>query len=274
VFGSAWFGLFSGIMTLLILFLSEIIPKTLGALYWRKLAKPTALFVRGLIIGLYPLIKISEWLIRVITRKKPLNAFNRDEFIAMASLGERSGEIKRGESRILRNLFRLGSLKAADIMTPRTVISALPQDATVAQAMDSVAQMPFSRLPVYEKDLDSISGFVLRTDLLLHKARNEDLVTVESLKRDILFVDENLPLSGLLDTLLDRRRQIAVVAGEYGETKGIVTLEDAVETLLGLEIVDEMDHVEDMQALARQQWRKRAGTLGLDTDRSGQKDSG
>ena len=115
---------------------------------------------------------------------------------------------------------------------------------------------------------------MLRTDLLLHKARNEDLVTVGSLKRDILFVDENLPLSGLLDTLLDRRRQIAVVAGEYGETKGIVTLEDAVETLLGLEIVDEMDRVEDMQALARQQWRKRAGTLGLDTDRSGQKDSG
>jgi CBS domain containing-hemolysin-like protein len=151
-------------------------------------------------------------------------------------------------------------------MTPRTVISALPQDLTVSEAMNFVSQMPFSRLPVYKKDLDSISGFVLKQDLLMCKAKNKDQVKIESLKREIMVVVESLSLSGLLDILLDQRRHIAVVTGEYGETKGIVTLEDALETLLGLEIVDEMDRVEDMQALARQQWKKRARALGLDTD--------
>ncbi|MEJ2246884.1 MAG: hemolysin family protein [Acidobacteriota bacterium] len=271
VFGSAWFGLFSAVMTLMILFLSEIIPKTLGVVFWRKLAKPTAIFIRGLIFSLYPLIKISEWVTRLIARKKGLHVFSRDEFIAMASIGEKTGELERGESRILRNLFKLGSLKVANVMTPRTVISALQQDMTVLEAMNSISQTPFSRLPVYKKNLDNISGFVLKTDLLLYKAKNEDHVKIESLKRDILFVVENLSLSGLLDTLLDRRQHIAVVTGEYGETKGIVTLEDVVETLLGLEIIDEMDRVEDMQVLARQQWEKRARALGLDMNNATQK---
>jgi CBS domain containing-hemolysin-like protein len=264
VFGSAWFGLFSAVMTLMILFLSEIVPKTIGAVHWRKLAKPTAVFVRGLILGLYPLIKISQWLTRLIARRKDLHVFSREEFIAMANIGEQTGKIDRSESRIIRNLFRFESLKVADIMTPRTVISALPQSMTVAQAMDIISQVPFSRLPVYANDLDNISGFVLKQDLLLCKARDQDQVKLESLKREILIVVESLSVSGLLETFLDRRRHIAVVSGEYGETSGIVTLEDAVETLLGLEIVDEMDRVEDMQALARQQWKKRARALGLD----------
>ncbi len=268
VFGSAWFGLFSAVMTLMILFLSEIVPKTIGAVYWRKLAKPTAIFVRALILSLYPLIKISEWLTRMIARQKGLNVFSRDEFIAMANIGEQAGKIDRNESRIIRNLFQFESLKVVDIMTPRTVIMALQQDTTVVEAVDTVSQMPFSRLPIYKKDLDSISGFVLKTDLLLCKAQNQDRVKLESLKREILIVVENLSVSGLLEILLDKRQHIAVVAGEYGETKGIVTLEDAVETLLGLEIVDEMDRVEDMQALARQQWEKRAGALGLGIDKS------
>jgi len=266
VFGSAWFGLFSALMTLMILFLSEIIPKTIGAVYWRRLVKPTAIFVRSLILSLYPLIKLSEWLTRLIARRKGMHVFSRDEFLAMANIGEQSGKIDRSESRIIRNLFKLGSLKVVDIMTPRTVIAALQQDLMISEAMNLISQMSFSRLPVYRKDLDSITGFVLKQDLLLYKARNEDQVKLESLKRDIMIVVENLPLSGLLDTLLDRRQHIAVVAGEYGETKGIVTLEDALETLLGLEIVDEMDRVEDMQALARQQWKKRAGVLGLDIE--------
>jgi CBS domain containing-hemolysin-like protein len=264
VFGSAWFGLFSAVMTLMILFLSEIIPKTLGAVFWRKLVKPTAIFIRGLILCLYPLIKISEWLMRLIARRKGVHVFSRDEFIAMAGVGERSGEIDRDESRIIRNLFKFDSLKVVDIMTPRTVISALQKDLTVTEAMNSIPNTPFSRLPIYGKDLDDIKGFVLKTDLLLYKANDKDLIKIESLKREILFVVENLSLSGLLDTLLDRRQHIAVVTGEYGETTGVVTLEDVVETLLGLEIIDEMDTVEDMQALARQQWEKRAGALGLD----------
>ncbi len=264
VFGSAWFGLFSAIMTLLILFLSEIVPKTLGAVFWRTLAGPTAIFVRGLILALYPLIKISEWLTRLIARRKGLHVFSREEFIAMARVGERAGKIDEDESRIIRNLFRFESLKVVDIMTPRTVISALREDLTVVEAMDAIANMPFSRLPLFRTDLDNITGFILRTDLLLSKAQGHDEAKIDTLKRDILTVTAEMSLSDLLEALLDQRRHIAVVAGEYGETKGLVTLEDVVETLLGLEIVDESDKVEDMQALARLQWQKRAKTLGLD----------
>lgn len=266
VFGSAWFGLFSAVMTLLILFFSEIIPKTLGAVHWRRLAKPTAIFVRTLILSLYPLIKISEWLTRLVAKRKGIHSFNREEFLAMVHVGEQAGKIDTDESRILQNLFRLESLKVSDIMTPRTVISALQQDLTVGQAMDAVTQSPFSRIPVFGRDQDEITGFVLRQDLLLCKAKDQDTVRLKSLKRDILIVVENLTISGLLALLLDKRQHIAVVAGEYGETKGLVTLEDVVETLLGMEIVDESDDVEDMQALARQQWGKRARALGINTE--------
>lgn len=266
VFGSAWFGFFSAVMTLMILFFSEIIPKTLGAVYWRKLAKPTAVFVRALILGLYPLIKVSEWLTRLIARHKGGHAFNREEFLAMASVGVQAGQIARDESRIIRNLFRFESLKVVDIMTPRTVISALQQDLTVAESMDAAAKMPFSRIPVFGTDRDDITGFVLKQDLFLKKANDQDSVRLVSLKREALFVTENLTLSGVLDILLDRRQHIAIVTGEYGETKGLVTLEDVVETLLGLEIVDESDRVEDMQALARQLWAKRAESLGIELE--------
>jgi len=263
VFGSAWFGLFSAVMTLMILFLSEIIPKTLGAVYWRQLAGLTAIFVRGLILALYPLIWLSEGLTRLIARRKILHVFNREEFVAMAGIGEQAGEINPHESRIIRNLFRLGRLTAEDIMTPRTVIVALKADATVAEAITSGPESFFSRLPLYHADLDDIDGFVLRDDLLLALARDQYSVKLQTLRRDILTVPGDMPLSGLLEFFLDHRQHIALVVGEYGGTKGLVTLEDAVETLLGLEIVDELDQVEDMQAYARRQWAKRAKALGL-----------
>jgi CBS domain containing-hemolysin-like protein len=269
VFGSAWFGLFSAVMTLMILFLSEIIPKTLGAVYWRQLAGLTAIFVRGLILALYPLIWLSEGLTRLIARRKILHVFNREEFVAMAGIGEQAGEINPHESRIIRNLFRLGRLTAEDIMTPRTVIVALKADATVAEAITSGPESFFSRLPLYHADLDDIDGFVLRDDLLLALARDQDSVKLQTLRRDILTVPGDMPLSGLLEFFLDHRQHIALVVGEYGGTKGLVTLEDAVETLLGLEIVDELDQVEDMQAYARRQWAKRAKALGLRVGRTG-----
>ena len=264
VFGSAWFGLFSAVMTLMILFRSEIIPKTLGAVYWRKLAGITATFLRVLIITLYPLIWISEGLTRLIARRKPVHAFSRDEFIAMAGIGERAGQIDKRESRIIRNLFRFGFLKARDIMTPRTVMHCLREEMTVTEALRAGDAIPFSRLPIYRKDIDHITGFILKDDMLLSKSRNQGDVRLEILRRDITTVAGDMPLSGLLEFLLDHRRHIALVADEYGATMGLVTLEDVVETLLGMEIVDEMDKVEDMQALARQQWEKRARTLGLE----------
>ena len=195
VFGSAWFGLFSAVMTLMILFLSEIIPKTIGAVYWRNLAGLTAQFVRGLIWALYPLIWVSEALTRLIARRKSAHVFSREEFIAMAGIGERAGKIDQHESRIIQNLFRFDSLTASDIMTPRTVISGLPQDMSVTEALDAKPSVTFSRLPLYQADLDHITGFILKDDLLISKARDRGDVKLETLKREIKTVLGNMSLS-------------------------------------------------------------------------------
>ena len=266
IFGSYWFGLFSAIMTLVILFLTEITPKTLGAIYWNKLTGSTAIFIRFLIISLYPLIWISEKLTRMIIRGKPAHVFSRDELVAMASIGEETGQINESESRMIRNLFRFGALKAKDIMTPRTVILALQQDMTVNEALTVKSDFEFSRLPLYRTNIDEITGFILKDELLLAKAQGKVDAKLKDFKREITVIIGSMKLSDLLELMLDQRVHIALVVGEYGETQGIVTLEDVVETLLGLEIVDEMDKVEDMRVLARQQWLKRAKTYGIEID--------
>ena len=266
VFGSTWFGLFSAVMTLMILFLSEIIPKTIGAIYWRNLAGFTARFILGLIWALYPLIWVSEALTRLVARGKKAHMFSRDEFIAMAGIGERAGKIDPRESRIIRNLFRFDSLTASDIMTPRTVIVGFPQEMDITEALQTKPTLTFSRLPIYQGDLDHITGFILKDDLLNTKAMGRGEVKIEALKREIKTVPGNMSLSNLFGFLLEKRQHIALVVDEYGGSRGLVTTEDVVETLLGLEIVDEMDKVQDMQALARRQWAKRAKALGLDVD--------
>ncbi len=268
VFGSGWMGLFSAGMTLLILFLSEIIPKTLGAVYWRKLSWSTAQFVRALVVLLFPLIWLTEQVTKLIARRRDVHAFDRQEFVAMADLGQRSGQIDERESRIIRNLFRLVSLTAQDIMTPRTVMFAVQRDTRVADALSQWPDCPFSRIPLFGRDLDDVTGFILKDDLLLAQAQGRGDQPLASLEREIATVEGQTRLSDVLELLLDRRQHIALVAGDYGGTRGLVTLEDVVETLLGMEIVDEVDRVEDMQALARRQWRKRARALGLKVDQA------
>ena len=264
VFGSAWFGVFSAVMTLLILFLSEILPKTLGAVYWRSLTGITAIYVNILVKSMYPLILVSEKLTKLIAHGQTVHVFSRDEFIAMAHIGQQSGHINERESRIIRNLFRFGSLTAQDIMTPRTVMVALPESISISDALQVKMSIPFSRIPVYATHQDAMTGFVLREDMLTAQTHGTGDRPLTALRRDILTVAGNTPLSTLLELLLDKRHHIAVVIGEYGETEGVVTLEDVVETLLGIEIVDEGDKVDDMQHLARQLWRKRARALGME----------
>ncbi len=266
VFGSNSLGIFSAVMTLMILYLSEIIPKTIGAVYWRKLVGVTAAFIKLLIYILAPLIWLSEGLTRLIARGKKVDVFSRSEFIAMANIGEQTGEIEEHESRIIRNLFKFGSLRTADIMTPRSVISALPENISINQAAEKAIHSSFSRLPVHGVNLDEITGFVLKDEIVVRNVEGQGAVPLESLKRKIFCVPENMLLSDLLEYLLDNRQHIALVVDEYGGTRGLVTLEDVVETLLGMEIVDEKDSVADMRALARQKWEKRAKSLGIDLE--------
>lgn len=263
VFGNAWIGLFSAVMTALILFLSEIVPKTIGAVYWKAFVGMTVHFVNVLITFLYPLVWVSNGLTKLISRGKKDHVFSRDEFLAMAGIGEQSGHLEEHESRIIRNIFRFGAMTITSVMTPRTVMTALQQDLTVEQVLPRVSRTSFSRLPIYGLDLDDITGFVLKDDVLICMSTSRCQGALSSLRRDILRVPETLSLSGQLEVFLEKRQQIALVVDEYGGTRGLVSLEDVVETLFGMEIMDEMDKVADMQALARQQWKKRAESLGV-----------
>ena len=263
VFGSTWFGVFSAIMTLAILIFSEIIPKTLGTMYWRRLSGLVAYFVRTIIVALYPVIWFSERLTKLLVRGKQTNVFSRREFAALASIGEESGQIDPLESRIIRNLLAFGAIKVEDIMTPRSVMLAFEENKTVAELLVDRPKLTFSRLPIYDGDLDNITGFVLKTDMLLAKVNHAMHKPLTQFKRDITFVFSKMKLFDLLELMLKNRIHIAITVGEYGEVKGLVTLEDVFETLLGLEIVDEIDRVEDMQALARQMMDRRVERLGM-----------
>ena len=215
---------------------------------------------------LYPLILLSEYLTKLIARGKPVHAFSREEFVALASIGESSGHIKEGESRIIRNLFTFHSLGAKDIMTPRTVMVTYQQDHSIHDVVGDSTALPFTRIPLWGENQDDITGFVLKDDMLLAEAQDKPDAKLSTMRRELVTVNDNMPLSDLLEYLLDNRAHIALVVDEYGGTAGIVTLEDVIETLLGMEIVDEADQTADMQSLARRQWEKRARALGLEVD--------
>jgi CBS domain containing-hemolysin-like protein len=264
VFGSAWFGLFSAIMTLAILFLSEIVPKTIGAIYWARLAGVTALFVNSLILSLYPIVWLSEKLTKFISRGQDVHIFSRTEFLAMARVAEQSGQLSDNESRIIANLFLFESLRVKDIMTPRTVMSTLDEELTIAAAAIYASKNPFSRLPIYKTDTHNITGFALRDDILQKEAEERGHETVATIKRPIHAVPELASLSALLKHFLKNQQHIAIVFDEYGDVSGLVTLEDLLETLMGMEIVDEKDSVVDMRALARKKWAERMKALNME----------
>jgi CBS domain containing-hemolysin-like protein len=263
VFASVPVGVISAVLTLLILIFSEIIPKTLGAVYWRTIAPVVVRLLVPTIWSMWPLVKLSQGLTYLLSQDEDEAAFSREEFTAMAELGEEEGVFEEKESRILRNLFRFNSLRVKDVMTPRTVVFDLPESKTIGEVVDEHEEFRFSRIPVYDDTPDDVTGYVLKDEMLLHAAQEEHDVSLEEIAREILVVRETLPLPDLLERLLDRLEHIALVVDEYGGVAGVVTMEDVVETLLGLEIVDEADSVEDMQALARKQWFKRARELGV-----------
>jgi CBS domain containing-hemolysin-like protein len=263
-FGESYVGIAMAVLTLLILFLSEIVPKTLGAVFWRSLAGPTAWFIQTLIWVLYPFIWVSERLTKLITAGKEVHVFSREEFAAMAEIGAESGHLDDAESRILRNLFRFPELRADDIMTPRTVVFALQQDLTVAEVLVKHPEIPFSRIPIYGRNRDDITGFVLKTDLLIAQLQGRGDDPIAALKRELGIVLEDASVEHVADELLGERSHLLAVFDDHGGLAGVVSLEDVVETLIGIEIVDEADRVDDLRRLARQKWEKRMERLGLD----------
>ena len=263
-FGDKYVGIAMAVLTLLILFLSEIIPKTLGAVYWRQLATWTARFIQLLIWGLFPLIYVSELLTKLLTRGKKAHGFSREEFTALADIGAQGGHLDPKESRILQNLFLFPELRAQDIMTPRTVVFALQQDTCVHEVLEQHQDISFTRIPIFGEDRDDVTGFVLKTDLLLNEQHCEGKAKLRDLSREIRAVDQSTSLTYVLEELLDHRAHILLVVDQYGGMAGLVTLEDVVETLIGFEIVDEADKIDDMRILARQKWETRMKRIGID----------
>ncbi len=260
-FGNAAIGVFSAVLTLGILVLSEIIPKTLGAVYWRGLAVPVSRMLKPLIYLLYPLVLMSQWLARLLTRGEKEGDVSREELAALADIGADQGVFDGQEARIFKSLLQFESLRVVDVMTPRTVVVAFPETSTAQELVD--AKRPFSRYPIYAENRDDITGYVLLSDALTQVADDAHRTPLATLRRDLVAVPEDMSLLDVFDRLVEGRAHIALVVDDYGGTAGIVTMEDVIETLLGLEITDETDRTEDMQVLARDRWRSRAARLGL-----------
>lgn len=251
-------------MTLAILVLSELIPKTLGANYWRELAPFTARSLTWLVRLLAPLVWFSQLVTRMLKKEDVGSAFTRSDFLAMADIGARHGVFARHESEIIGNLLRFGSVLARDVMTPRTVVVSAPAEVTIGSYAERAGSLRFSRIPLFEGGSpDHVVGYLLKDELLARLLDGDQGGELRTLRRDIIAVAEDHPMVDLFNQFLNRREQIALVVDGYGGMAGIVTMEDVIETLLGVEIVDESDQTPDMQSLARRNWERRARRLGL-----------
>jgi CBS domain containing-hemolysin-like protein len=252
------------VMILAILILSEIIPKTLGANHWQKLVPFTVNSLRVIVFLLYPFVLMSQLITRTLKKDSSQSVFSRSEIQAMAEIGVAEGVFEKQDSEIIGNLLWLVEVRARDIMTPRTVVKLAPQDQSVKDFYESSGELLFSRIPVHEGEAkEKISGYVLKDELLEKLVKGEGDLHLRSLKRDITVVHEAFPVSQLFQDFMEKREHIALVVDEFGGMDGIVTMEDVLETLLGMEITDEMDRSVDMQAVARRNWRLRARRFGL-----------
>ncbi len=256
VFGEQWETLVAVLLTLAILYFSEIIPKTLGATFWRGLAVPSAHIITWLVRIVYPLVWISTRLTRVFKRGKE-NEVTREEIIALASLSHKDGSLFSQENEYLSNMLKLRELRTTQVHTPRTVVHMLHQDITVTEALNHEQTSQFTRIPVYGKTVDDIKGKVIKGDLYEAERNGQGDEVIAKFMLPLTRVSEKLPVQQLLDMFIKNHMHMYLVEDEFGQTAGVVTLEDAVETLLGREIVDESDIVTDMQALARDKYRSR-----------------
>ena len=243
VFGEASLTIVSAILTLLILILSEIIPKTLGARFWRQLAGPTVLSLRFLMVALAPLVWLCQKVTGSIGSNSHSISFSREEFAAMATRGVEEGVFDKAEAKTFKNLVFFESLTASDVVTPRTVVFSLAAKLTVADVVEMVGKKQFSRIPIYGDSKEDILGYVLKDEVLFAAVQKQDEQTLDELKREILTTSENMSLKELFDRMTERREHISALVDEYGGFEGIVTMEDIVETILGLEIMDEADTI-------------------------------
>ena len=263
VFENISVGIISGALTLLILVFSELIPKTIGAIYWKRLAFFATQSLKFLNIIMYPLVVVSQLITRLFRSDKKEPSVDRSEVIALAEIGRREGVFTQTEARILQNLVRLRSVSVRDIMTPRMVMVAAKENQTVEEFVHDERFKSFSRIPIYAETRDHVTGFVHKHDVMITMSEGKGDTCLVDLKRDLPLVDEDQNIYKLYSYLTENNFHIALVTEEYGGTAGLVTMEDVLETLLGLEIMDEFDDLEDLQKYARDRWKNRASRLGI-----------
>jgi len=256
VFGKEWETLIAVLLTLVILYFSEIIPKTIGATFWRQLALPSAYVISWLVKIVYPLVWLATRMTRVFGKHKE-NEITREEVIAFASLGHKDGALYTQESEYLSNLLTMRDINTEEILTPRSVVHMLPADMTVTDALNDTKTRQFTRMPIYGENIDLIEGKVIRSDLYDAERNGKGDQAIREFAKKVGRVSEKLPVQNLLDLFIKQKVHLFLVEDEFGQTAGVVTLEDAIETMLGREIVDESDAVEDMQAFARTRYRDR-----------------
>lgn len=254
IFGEQYFGLISAFLTLLILVLSEIIPKTIGASYWRSLAMPSTRIIRVLILITYPLVLLSELITKVFTPRGNQASMSREEVSAMVDVGTTEGIFRESESKLIKSCIALSGVKARQIMTPSIVVESACQDLTVKD-FQAKQSWSFSRIPVYAGDKDYITGYVLKDAVLKLLSEDQFHVKLSDLKRPILTFREEESVFQIWEKMLEKREHISVIIDEYGGLRGLVTMEDIIETMTGVEIVDEDDVAVDMQALAKEKSR-------------------
>ena len=251
-------------MTLAILVLSELIPKTIGANFWKELAPFTASSLTVIIRLLFPLVWFSQFLTRALKKENVDTAFTRSDFLAMADIGAQSGVFEPHESEIMGNLLRFTEVRVSDVMTPRTVVKAAPITQTVKSFFEQNRDLQFSRIPLHEEDSrDHVVGYFRKDQLFAAMVDNQGEQLLRDLSREIVVVTEDFPILDLFNRFLASREHIALVVDDFGGMAGIVTMEDVIETLIGIEIVDESDQSTNMQSLARRNWERRAERLGL-----------
>ncbi len=263
VFGSAWVGVFSGVLTFLVLVVTEIIPKTLGTLYASRLVGFVVATLDVLMTALKPVLFLTGLLTRLIGRPEK-RGMSRGELMAVVGLARKAGTLAKYEERVLGNILRFDEIQIEDVMTPRTVITMLPITATIDDLLQDPAMQEFSRIPLYDESPDRVVGYIHQRVALGALARGADISTpLVEFQRNVLHLPETTSLGKAMRIFLDRREHLAVVTDEFGGTSGIVTLEDVLETVLGAEIVDELDSVADLRSLAAKRRDRRLSHFGL-----------
>ena len=256
VYGSAIVGVFSTIFTFTILIFSEIIPKTIGTSYWRKLAIPAASIINAMIFIMFPLVWLLEHLTHMISSKSTQVSVSREDISAMVSVATEEEVIEKDEKKMIQNLLKLDEITAHEIMTPSTVVEMAEGNMTVREFYDS-ADLTHSRILVFDEDnSDYVIGYVLRQTVLEKMAEDKFKTRIRDISRPILSFPEDEPVGNIWEKFLEKKEHISVIIDEYGTFRGLVTLEDVIETMLGQEIVDETDEVVDMQEYAKEQWEK------------------